>query len=153
PTAWNGVRILASCGPGQPSLPIEAGRTTLFACCIAEVLPKAGRARAFVEDVRGLVASHAKEVAPGAQPLPFDIGDEPLDFAIPIARDEPDAPTPASPWDSPLARQVWEEIARLHDAREGLERRSASRDPVVWRAYLEALLDAERLYRAGRFED
>lgn len=152
PDAWKGIRILASCGPGQPSLPIEARQTSLFAASVAEALPRAGRARALVERVQALVADRAQRLAPGARQIPFSMGDESLDFAIPIARVELDDSTASAPWETPLARQVGEEVARLQETREALERRSASRDPVAWRAFLEALLNAERLYRAGRFE-
>jgi hypothetical protein len=151
-----GMAVLCATAPGQVSWVSEADGRSVFGHYVAEGL--AGKAEAWdasgqvtVKGLAAYVRHHVERWARTnrqAAQTPILIGDTDLNF--PLKRTAQAARTNREPIEEKVAKQLNTAWA----SRDQLEVSVPYRyTPVAWRAYLETLLRAERLARAGRNDE
>ena len=148
--------VLTSCAPGQVSWTADPGDRSIFARYVAEGLSgkAAGRlgrvtASSLHQYVLAGVSRWAEKNRDGAIQTPMLLGNESLG-GMSLARRKP-ITNPAAPVEKIASCR--EKLKPHWEARAALARRSPSHHaPLAWRRYQDALLRAERLFRAHDFE-
>jgi hypothetical protein len=154
-----GLWILCSCAPGQVSWTSEADGRTVFGHFVARGL--SGEAAGWDPSSRGLSARGLAEYVRHqvarwvdqnrrAQQTPLLLSaDDAVNF--PLRPSVPPSALRAARSDPELAKEMEKRLAEGWARRDELETRRPFRHaPIVWRRYLETLLRAERLSRAGQ---
>lgn len=154
-TGTRGVAILSSCAPGQISHGSERDRHSVFAAYVARGLsgeaaawdPSGrltvqGLARFVSHHVRRWVESHRQSTQ-----TPILLGDVESDFPLRPVR----LTMRTAPGDEAVAAKELEALAIAWHQRDQMALSSPERHtPVLWVRYLDSLLRAEKLFRAGR---
>ncbi len=166
PKAHPNLAVLISCAPGQKSWTCESERRSVFGHFVDRGLaggvngPRSLTVRELSQYVRGHVERWV-QANRKAQQTPILLADPQFDFEIRAL-----VPPVASPSEKEAAKKLEERRASAETAaRKALADEWAARDrmekdfspyrrtPAVWRRYLDSLLRAERLLRAGRPEE
>ena len=150
------IVVLAAAGPGQICWTSESDRQSGFAHFVQQGL--SGEAddwgaisvQSLYRYVRSGVAGWVAEHRAGAVQTPALLGNTKLDFAIPKQA----TPSPSAPADEKTRQATLEQLVDAWKARDQLATsHSFHHTPASWRQYLESLLHAERLFRAGRLAE
>jgi len=154
--------VLCSCAPGQFSWTSDADGRSVFAHFVADGLNQATDIQELIAYVQKGVSMWVKKHRGGAIQTPIAWGNPASSFRLP----KPPAETggsrvwgamsrpPDSPWEKQEAQDLWERLVASYKKTDGyVSQRPYRYAPLAWREYLETLLRAERLYRAGLFEE
>jgi hypothetical protein len=152
--------VLASCAPGQFSWSSDADGHSVFAHFVADGLRQARDVRELVDYVQKNVSRWVK-IHRGAIQTPISWGNPASNFYLPKPPETGESriwgatSRPLdSPWKKQEAHDLWNRLLAWYKKTDGyLEQRPHRYAPLAWREYLETLLRAERLYRAGLFQE
>ena len=153
--------VLCSCAPGQFSWSSDADRRSVFAHFVAEGMIRARDVSELVVFVKKRVHQWVKSHR-GATQTPIWWGNPASNFPLPKSPEEsgifqiagPPSRPAESPWKKPEAQDLWKRLVACYQRREAIADQQPYRyAPLAWREYLETLLRAERLYRAGLFSE
>jgi len=153
--------VLCSCAPGQSSWSSDADRRSVFAHFVAEGMNRARDVQELVVYVKKRVYQWVKTHR-GAIQTPISWGTAASNFLLPKPSGEtglfpisgPTARPPDSPWRTQEAQNLWRRLVACYERRDVYaDQRPYRYAPLAWREYQETLLRAERLYRAGLFEE
>jgi hypothetical protein len=152
---WRNFGILCACSPEQSSWPLESEHRTIFDQVLRRAQTKPRKLRPMIKLISYAVSRCVREYFSDREYIsevaqnPMYLGDPGLDFFVPAAK-----PRMVSDRSRTRTNSTWENLRKEYKRRDDLEkRRPYAYAPFIWREYQEHLLRAERLFRAGRWND
>jgi hypothetical protein len=155
------LAVLCSCAPGQLSWSSDADRRSVFAHFVAE-----GMNRSIdVNELAAYVKKHVYQWVKahrGAIQTPLSWVGSASNFLLPkpangiglLTIGSPTAQLPDSLWKRQEAQGLWKRLVACYRRSDIIAEQKPYRyAPLAWREYLETVLRAERLYRAGLFQE